>query len=253
MRGTSVVVCPDRDAIARRALDLVVEGLRTGIARRGTAHLALTGGSSAAALFRLLRTDPHARRVDWPRVHVWQGDERFVPLDDPDRNWAGALHEWLEVDGGPGAALHPMPVDEALADGHDADWVAERYGRELRAALPERNAAPAFDVVLLGVGGDGHILSSFPGTPALAETQAPVVAVEAPTHIGPHVTRVTLAPWVLRGARTIVVMVPGGAKAETVEQALMGPTDPERLPAQLAIRPTAIWLLEPESAERCLE
>lgn len=253
MRRTSVVVCPDRETIASRALDLVVEGLRTGIARRGSAHLALTGGSSAAALFGLLRTDPRARRIDWASVHVWQGDERFVPLDHPDRNWAGALAEWLAADGAPPAILHPMPVDEALADGHDAAWVAARYGEQLRATLPQRNEAPAFDVVLLGVGGDGHILSSFPGTPSLAETEAPVVAVPAPTHIEPHLPRVTLAPWVLRGAHTIVVMVPGGAKAETVKQALTGPTDTGLLPAQLAIRPTAVWLLEPESAERCLQ
>jgi 6-phosphogluconolactonase len=143
-------------------------------------------------------------------------------------------------------------VDEAIAAGHDAAWAARRYGLELVAALPERNGAPAFDVVLLGVGGDGHILSTFPGTAPVAETEVPVLAVEAPEHIGPHVPRVTLAPWVLRGAHTIVVMVPGGAKAEAIREVLTGPPDPERLPAQLAVRPTAVWLLEPGSAEQCV-
>ncbi|MEA2026614.1 MAG: 6-phosphogluconolactonase, partial [Chloroflexota bacterium] len=94
MMRTSVLVCADREGIASRALDLVVDGLRAGVGLRGEAHLALTGGSSAAALFALLRSDARASRVEWSRVHIWQGDERFVSLDHPDRTWAGALRDW---------------------------------------------------------------------------------------------------------------------------------------------------------------
>lgn len=248
MRQTSVVICADTDAIARRALDLVVEGLCRGVERRGAAHLALTGGSSAAALFALLRSDQRARRVDWTRVHVWQGDERFVPLDHPDRNWAGALRDWLGTAGGPGATLHPIPVDEAIAGGHDAGWAAERYATELAAALPLREGVPSFDVLLLGMGGDGHILSTFPHTPPASETERTVMPVDAPTHIEPHLPRVTLSPFVLRGALSIVVMVPGAGKAPTVRDVLSSAPDPARLPAQEAVRPTAVWLLEPGSA-----
>lgn len=248
MRDTSVVVCTDKEAIARRALDLVVEGLRTGSARRGAAHLALTGGSSAAALFGLLRSDPRAGRVDWSRVHVWQGDERFVALDHADRNWAGALRDWLDVDGGTGAALHPIPVDEALAAGHDAGWAAARYAEELAATLPLRAGLPSFDVLLLGMGGDAHILSAFPDTPAAAETERTVMPVAAPTHIEPHLPRVTLSPFVLGGARSIVVMVPGAGKAPTVREVLTAQPDPVRRPAQAAVLPTSVWLLEPGSA-----
>jgi 6-phosphogluconolactonase len=250
MRGTSVVVCPDVEGIAQRALDLVVEGLRTGIRRRGQAHLALTGGSSAAALFELLRTDPRAARVDWSRVHVWQGDERFVPIDDPDRNWASALRDWLAADGGPGAILHPIPVDEAIAGGYDAAWAAARYAQELDATLPLRDGVPSFDVLLLGMGADGHILSTFPHSPPAREIEASVMPVAAPTHIEPHLPRVTLSPFLLRGARDIVVMVPGAGKAETVAKVLGSPPEPARLPAQLAVRPNATWLLEPASAAR---
>lgn len=248
MRRTSVVVCADGDIIAERALDLVVEGLRSGVARHGSAHLALTGGSSAAALFGKLRTDPRAGRVGWSRVHVWQGDERFVSLEHPDRNWAGALRDWLAADGGPGAVLHPIPVDEALAQGHDEAWAAARYARELEAVLPRRAGVPSFDVLLLGMGSDGHILSTFPGTPPTHETQVPVMPVAAPRHIEPHLPRVTLSPFVLRGARSIVVMVPGAAKADTVRDVFTSPTEPVRLPAQVAVRATAVWLLEPGSA-----
>ncbi len=248
MRNTSVIVCADKESIACRALDLVVEGLRNGVARRGSAHLALTGGSSAAALFALLRSDPRAARVDWSRVHVWQGDERFVALDHPDRNWSGALRDWLETDDGPNATLHPIPVDEAIADGQDAAWAAERYAAELAATLPVREGVPAFDVLLLGMGGDGHILSTFPYTPPASETESTVMPVAAPTHIEPHLPRVTLSPFVLRGALSIVVMVPGAGKAETVRDVFTSAPDPARLPAQTAVRPTAVWLLEPGSA-----
>jgi 6-phosphogluconolactonase len=251
MMRTSVVVCADRDGIASRALDLVIEGLRTAINVRGAGHLALTGGSSAAALFGLLRSDPRAQRVDWSRVHVWQGDERFVPLDHRDRNWAGALGDWLEAGGGAGipeAQRHPIPVDAAIAAGRDAAWAADRYGAEIERVLPRRHGVPAFDVVLLGVGGDGHILSVFPGTTPIAEVRAPAMAVAAPAHIEPHLPRVTLSPFLLGAAGVIVVMVPGAGKAGTVADVLTAPPDPERLPAQLAIRPAAVWLLEPGSA-----
>jgi 6-phosphogluconolactonase len=244
VRRSSVVVCEDREAIASRALDLVIDGLRVGVRLRGEAHLALTGGSSAAALFALLREDRRTRRVDWSRVHVWQGDERYVALDHPDRNWAGALHDWLEADGGVPAKRHPIPVD---AD-HDAAWAAQRYSEEIENALPRRDGLPAFDVILLGVGGDGHILSAFPGTPAITEERTPALAVTAPAHIEPHLPRVTLAPFLLRAAGSIVVMVPGAGKAEVVADCLTSDLEPTRLPAQLAIRPIAVWLLEPGSA-----
>jgi 6-phosphogluconolactonase len=253
---TRIVVCADAQDIASHALDLLLTGLGAGIDERGVAHLALTGGSSASALFELLRSDERARGVDWTRVHVWQGDERFVPLDHPDRNWATALRVWLAGDGrtggdaGAGPVLHPIPVDAAIDGDHDAAWAAAHYAEEIEAALPRVSGIPAFDVLLLGMGGDGHILSTFPGTPPMLEEHVPVMAVAAPTHIEPHLPRVTLSPFLLRGARDIVVMVPGAGKAETVAKVLGSPPEPARLPAQLAVRPNATWLLEPASAAR---
>lgn len=247
MMRTSVIVCPDREGIALRALDLLIDGLRAGIGRRGEAHLALTGGSSAGALFGLLRTDPRARRLDWARVHVWQGDERFVPPGHPDSNWDGALRDWLSAPDGPGipdGQLHPIPAAEAIAAGHDQAWAAARYADELEGRLPKRDGVPAFDVILLGVGTDGHILSTFPGSAATAESEVPVIGVAAPGHISPHVPRVTLAPYLLGAAGTVIVMVPGTAKADIVAMCVEGPYRPDLLPAQLAVRPNAVWLLE---------
>ncbi len=228
-----------------------MDALRAAIARRDEAHLALTGGSSAEALFGELRRSDRSRRVDWSRVHVWQGDERFVPWSHPDSNWSAARRDWLDHPDGPaipGGQLHPIPVDEAIAAGQDAAWAAQRYTEELERLLPRVGGLPAFDVILLGVGSDGHILSTFPGT-AGPETEAPAaMAVEAPTHIEPHVPRVTLAPHLLRVAGLVIVMVPGSAKADVVAACFAALRDPVRLPAQLALRPNAVWLLEPGSA-----
>jgi 6-phosphogluconolactonase len=247
----SVIVCADRTVIAARAVDLLVDGLRMAIARRGEGHLALTGGSSAEALFGHLCGSDRGARVDWRRVHVWQGDERYVPWSDPDSNWAGARRAWLDRPDGPPIPpeqLHPMPVDEAIASGRDPAWVAERYTADIERLLPRVDDVPAFDVILLGVGSDGHILSTFPGSTPLHEHRQAALAVPAPEQVEPRVARVTLAPHLLRVAGLIIVMVPGSAKASVIA-ACFGPRrDPERLPAQLALRPNAVWLLEPGSA-----
>lgn len=249
MMTTAVLQCQTAEAIASRALDLLVDGLRAGVHIRGQAHLALTGGSTAGDLFARLRQDERARRVDWSAVHVWQGDERFVPGGHPDRNWDVALAGWLGTDGGVQATLHPVPIDTAIEGGHDAGWAAARYAEELDAQLPRRRGTPAFDVILLGVGSDGHILSTFPGSDAIDERERAAMAVPAPAHIGPHVARITLTPRLLRAAGLVIVMVPGAAKAGIIVDCLGPRRDPTTWPAQLAIRPNAVWLLEPESSK----
>jgi 6-phosphogluconolactonase len=251
MMGTSVLVCPDAGCIALRAMDLLVSQLGAALTRRGEAHLALTGGSSAAALFRVLRSESRARRVDWARVHIWQGDERFVGPEHTDSNWGLALREWLEHPGGPAIPAerrHPIPVAEALAGGHDPAWAAARYARDLEALVPMRDGVPALDVILLGVGSDGHILSAFPASDALDADVGSVAAVPAPTHIGPHLPRVTLVPRLLVSAGLILLMVPGAPKRAVLADCFGEEWDPLRWPAQHAIRPNAVWLLDRDCA-----
>jgi len=247
----TIIVGADDTVIAERAVDLLVDGLRTGIARRGEAHLALTGGSSATMLFGVLCASERSARVDWARVHVWQGDERFVPWSHPDSNWTQARSGWLDHPDGPripAEQLHPIPVDEAIAAGHDVAWAAQRYAEDIDRLLPRVDDVPALDVILLGVGNDGHILSTFPGSSPLHEHGRAAVPVPAPTHIGPPVERVTLAPHLLRVAGQVIVMVPGAGKADIIALCFGPRRDPDRLPAQLALRPNAVWLLEPGSA-----
>jgi 6-phosphogluconolactonase len=236
--------------VADVAADLLVAWLAGAIGRHGEANVALTGGSSARGLYAALREPRRATAIDWGAVHAWMGDERLVRLDDPESNGGMALRE-LVADGAgplPAANLHLVPVDQALAEGRGAEAAAGRYADAIRAAVRMRGAVPAFDVVLLGIGGDGHLLSVFPGSPALAPDAPLAMAIAAPTHIGPHVARVTLSPAILETAERILPMVSGAAKAEVVARILGAERDPARWPAQLAVRPNATWVLDPAAA-----
>ncbi|MEJ7752615.1 MAG: 6-phosphogluconolactonase, partial [Candidatus Limnocylindrales bacterium] len=143
----------------------------------------------------------------------------------------------------PTANVHPVPTDETNAS------AAERYEAEIRAYLPlDGQGRPVFDVILLGMGPDGHILSVFPGSAALEPGVPAVMPIPAPSHVEPHVERVTLTPGVLEAARHVLVMVAGAGKAEMVRQVLEGERDPQRWPAQLAVLPQVTWLLDGESA-----
>ena len=247
---SEVLVAPDLPGIAAGAAERMAGWSSEAIETRGSAHIALTGGSSASALAAALREPRRQASIDWAHTHLWWGDERLVPSDHPDSNFGAAFRDLLGPDGAPvpPANIHPFPIETAYADGTDADWIAEAYATELLTTLPHRDGLPVFDVILLGMGPDGHVLSVFPGSPAL-EPDAPIVmAVAAPTHIEPHVARVTLSPRLLSVAGHVMLMVGGAAKATMVRQVLTGERDPRRWPAQLTLRDNASWLLDAGSA-----
>jgi 6-phosphogluconolactonase len=245
-----LLVASGPHVIARTAADLLIGWLAEALAMRGEAHVALTGGSSARGLYMELREPGRRAAIDWTRVHLWFGDDRFVPTTDPECN-SGLAQRTLLAPGGPAVPrdhVHPVPADAAMAAGEDQDWAAAAYARQILLAVPATDGVPAFDVVLLGMGSDAHILSVFPGSAAL-ESGAPVVlGVPAPTHIAPHLPRVTLSPAVLPRARHLLVLVPGAAKAAVVAAVFGAERDPTRWPAQLAIRDNATWLLDAGSS-----
>jgi 6-phosphogluconolactonase len=246
----AVLVGTDLPGIAAVAAERIAEWTSIAIDDRGNAHVALTGGSTAAALATALRVPRRQAAIDWNGTHLWWGDERLVPTDHPDSNFGAAFRNLLGPDGVPvpPSNIHPFPVETAFADGMDADWIAEAYATELMTTLTHREGLPAFDLILLGMGPDGHLLSVFPGSPAL-QPEAPIVmAVPAPTHVEPHVARITLNPRLLTVAAHVLVMVSGAAKALMVRQVLTGDRDPERRPAQLTLRDNATWLLDMGSA-----
>jgi 6-phosphogluconolactonase len=245
-----LLVLPTAADVEAAAAEEVARALAEAVADRGVAHWATTGGSMAPGLYRHLATAPLRDAVPWDRVQTWWGDDRFVPQDHPLSN-VRSLHEVLApaLTGRlPEARLHPVPVEPAIAVGADARWAAARYAEELLAAGPPPDAAgaPVLDLVILGVGPDGHVLSVFPGS-AVWDEPALCVAVPAPTHVEPHVERVTLHPRVLGAARRVLVVAAGAPKAGVLDRAWTG-HDVRELPVRAARRRTATWILDEAAA-----
>jgi 6-phosphogluconolactonase len=253
----SVTVFADAAALADAAAERVAEHLIAAVGRRGRADLATTGGSTPAALYVRLTSEPLRSRVPWQAVHVWWGDDRYVPRDHPLSNVFGVDEILLEEVHGvplPADHVHPWPTGRAIAEDLGPEWCATTYADEARDALPQDPAGvPIFDLVLLGIGPDGHLLSVFPGSTALTSDRL-ALAIPAPTHIEPHLPRVTFNPSILAATPAILAMVGGGAKAEIVARILDGPRlDPaasDGLPAQLARRTSAAWFLDAAAGAR---
>jgi 6-phosphogluconolactonase len=258
-----VIVVPDPEAGAARAADLVATALWDAVGERGDrADWATTGGSTIASIYRALLLPENGSRTPWGQVHTWWGDDRFVPSDHPLSN-VRPFDDVLLQGGGwesvhsddrrervriPVENVHPFRTGEAIGAGEDAEGCARDLAADLRGAgLPEADGWPAFDLMLLGVGPDGHILSVFPGSAAF-DARGLAVAVPAPTHIEPHVPRVTLNPAVVGVARRIIVVANGTSKADAIGHVFGDPIDPRRWPAQLARREGATWILDEAAA-----
>jgi 6-phosphogluconolactonase len=245
------------DAVAEAAAGVVARVLGEAVLARGVAHWATTGGSSAPPMYRRLGGRPLRDTVDWEHVHVWWGDDRFVPPDDPlsnvlplTRALVATGAEAIDGDGLPipPANLHPVPVSAAIARSAGPAWAADAYAVELRAVGPAAgpDGVPAFDLVVVGIGPDGHLLSVFPAS-AVWDDEALCSAVPAPSHVEPHVPRVTMHPRVLAAARTVLVVTSGASKAAALEAAWTG-EDVRALPVRAARAANAIWLLDEAAA-----
>jgi 6-phosphogluconolactonase len=251
-------VLPDPAAVSLEAATRIEAALVAGVERRGRADWATTGGSTPIGIYDVLSRPPSRDRVPWNGVHVWWGDDRFVPRDHPLSNVlpfdqvlvrAAIADEDLAAEPGvpiPPGNVHPMPMAEAIGTGAATAWVAEAYERELRAAvLPESGGFPVLDLILVGIGGDGHVLSVFPGSRAFeADPTAWAADVPAPAHIEPHVARVSLNPGFLAAARLVIVVALGTGKAGIVATVLGPERDTARWPSQHARRANAVWLLD---------
>ena len=268
-----VVVLPDPAAVSAAAAERFAAAVVDAARRRGRADVATTGGSTPVGIYTRLGVAPLRNAVPWELVHVWFGDDRFVARDHPLSNVLpvdqvlvrAAARAGLSGDGAtgvdvlvgiePGAPLpagniHPFPCAQAIAESHGAAWCAQAYAERIRAELElDDEGWPVFDLVLLGVGPDGHILSVFPGSTALASTEL-ALAVPAPTHVEPHVERVTLNPRFLDAAREVLVISHGAGKAEVIGTIFGSDRDPGRWPAQLVRRAGVTWLLDEAAAAR---
>jgi len=256
-----VIVVNDAATASGRAADVVAEVLTEAVMERGRADWATTGGSTPIGVYNAL-VDMGRGAVAWDKVHTWWGDDRFVPPDHPLSNANAFLDTLVEAgsyesghsddDRGrvrvPAENVHPFPTGQAIGGGWGTDWCATQLGDELRAAgLPESDGWPVFDLMFIGIGGDGHLLSVFPGSEAFDSDQW-ALAIPAPTHIEPHVARVTLHPSTVRVARRVLAVALGDSKADIVGRLFREPPDPRSLPAQLAIRDGATWILDEAAA-----
>jgi 6-phosphogluconolactonase len=229
----------------RAAADRVVALANDGITARGRFNWALAGGSTPETLYRLLAGPEYARRIDWSLVHFFWGDERCVPPDHVDSNYRMARLAFLDTIAAPAENVHRLEGELPPRLG------AERYAAELARSFGQRagNAPPEFDLILLGMGADGHTASLFPGTPALEETRRWVVANPIES-LG--TTRLTLALPVINAAAHVVFLVAGADKAERLAQVLSPATDVTPLPAQ-RVRPRGgvpEWLVDAAAAAR---
>ena len=232
--NTRVIAVSDSSALAKAAADRIMARIA---ANGDRVAICLTGGSSPKQLYQLLATDAFRSRIPWDRVHWFIGDERFVPADDPLNNMGMARQIFLDR-WAPASNIHPIPTDTA-----DPDKAALRYENELQTfygAARLDPARPLFDVVLMGVGPDGHIASLFPDYPAIEATGRWVVGVPQ-AHVEPFVPRVTLTLPALNSCREMLFEVAGSEKRAILTHVLDG----ENLPANRAHSTgETIWLVD---------
>lgn len=239
--GTVVETYSDAGALATAAGDRLAGAIAAAIAARGRAEVVLTGGGGGIALLRVLRGHP----VDWARVRLYWGDDRYVPRGDGERNERQAREALLDHVPIPEANIHPMPASDAgFAD--DVDAAARAYAATLAGAAESGGPTPVFDVHLMGVGGEGHVNSLFPHTAAVREAQRMVVGVtDSPK---PPARRVTLTLPAVRRSRQVWLVVAGAGKAEAVA-AGVGGADPDDWPVAGALgMEQTVWLLDAAAA-----
>jgi 6-phosphogluconolactonase len=240
-----VVVESDADRLARAAAEAFVARLAAAQAVHGTASVVLTGGGIGIAVLEhvaALAAEPVRETVDWEHVHVWWGDERFVPAADGERNEKQAREALLARVGVPDHHIHAMPPSDGdFAEPEDA---AAWYAGELVLAA-DSGTVPRLDLLLLGMGPEGHVASIFPDSPAVRDDRTVVAVRDCPK---PPPTRVSLGFTAINAAEEVWLLVSGSAKAPAVAAALSG-ADPVDLPAAgVHGRRATRWLLDADAA-----
>ena len=242
----NVVVLPDAAAVARRAAEEIVTAAEFAVHEFGRFSIALAGGSTPEKAYALLAEPAFAGRVPWDRCHFYFGDERVVPHDDPQSNAGMARRALLDQVPVPPANVALIPTDRGSAAACAAAYaeiLADRFGGS------PGGPPPRFDLVLLGLGDDGHTASLFPGTPAVAENDAWAVGTP-PGILPPPVDRVTLTFPVLNAAKAVYFLVTGEKKADVVWKVLTTNPVVDAAPAA-GVRPTdgtLTWLLDEPAA-----
>ena len=238
----NIRIFKDLEALSHEAANLFIEQAAKAIQERGRFLVALNGGSTPNRLFQLLATE-YSNKVDWNKVHVFWGDERCVPPDDPGSSYGQAR----------GALLVHVPVPKTnihrVIGEHEPAEASEEYAVTLKEFAEAPFEFPRFDLVYLGMGEDGHTASLFPGSPV--EVTEPTLPVTAQYQDRPS-NRVTITQLVFNQAHMVTFMTTGEKKAKTLAEVLSDRYNPERLPAQ-RIEPKngqLIWLVDEDAASK---
>jgi len=239
--GTAAMirVLSDPEALSLKAAGIFVQQAQSSVNRRGRFCVALSGGRTPGHLYEILAGPLFLNKVPWERTHIFWGDERCVPADDKKNNALMARQMLLDHVPVPPDQIHPILCHEAPAKSaeHYRDLLYDFYG----------GGPPVFDLVLLGLGENGHTASLFPYDEILKDQDAWTSAVYVQEQ---DMSRVTLMPAVINRARLVVFLVSGDSKASVLKEVIAGPADPFRLPAQL-IRPESgelVWLADKAAA-----
>ena len=235
-------ICEDAAALAQQTTDIFVRLAQESVAARGRFTVALAGGSTPKAAYTMLASAAYRDRVPWQQTHFFWGDERHVPPDHEDSNYRMAYEAMLSKVTVPATHIYRIAAEK------DAQQAADEYEATLRTAFQlAGDAFPHFDLVLLGMGPDGHTASLFPGTTAVHESKR---LVAAPWVEKFHTFRITLTPPVLCNAAHVVFAAGGADKTETLQQVLQGPYQPDLYPSQV-VKPaqgTLLWLVDKAAA-----
>lgn len=245
-----IVVAPSAAQLADDVAARLVATLVSAQSVRPLAFLGITGGGILEQTMAALRSLPARDSVDWRRVSLWWGDERFVPAGSPDRNERAAFEVFFDAVPLDPANVHRMPA--AAADfGEDVEAAAEAYAAELAAAVPPEQGdddVPHFDAMLLGVGPDGHCASLFPEHPGVYEDKPSVIAVHNSPK--PPPTRISLTFRSLDAANEVWFVVAGSSKAEAVAMALGGAGRVQVPSAGPRGRHRTLWLIDRDAAAK---
>jgi len=244
----TLIICPDADSLAARAAELIVESAREAIGQRGRFTFVLSGGSTPEKTYRHLASPKIASTVDWSKTFIFVGDERFVPFDNADSNFGMFRRSLLAGVPVSKENVFPMPTDCSSADQaarQYATTLAHFFGQAAGTSPP-----PSFDMLLLGLGDDGHVASLFPGKPSLAVNDAWVTS-SAPGTLPPPVERVTFTFPLLNSARQVMFLVAGEKKAQAVRKILEENPAVSEAPA-VGVRPDSgvlTWLVDEAAAK----
>jgi 6-phosphogluconolactonase len=244
-----LVVHRDKELMAQAAAARLITKIVDAQTARGSASVVLTGGRNGNALLAALGSSLARDAIDWHRLDLWWGDERFLPEGDPERNVTQAHEALLDSVPVDPARVHAMPASDGEY-GRDADAAAAAYAAELAAAAgPENHGpVPTFDVLMLGVGPDTHVASLFPELPAVRETERTVVGVHGAPK--PPPTRISLTLPAIRAAREVWLLAAGEDKAKAAKIALSGAGEIQAPAAGAYGRRRTLWLLDAAAASQ---